>query len=382
MDNDGNKMKNKVLHIIPSMSDGGAQRVIFDYISNKDMMDSYQLEFLSLVKDSNSMYNNKLNIGEYKISYLQPKVINCRIYIIRKLINMISRVLSVCIYIKRCQPVAIHTHMSSILRDMLIPFLLFRGGKFHTMHSDPYSCNKMQVFYTKLAFIYLNVHPVAVSEVQRKKAMIRYGLPKCDLLRNSIDIDAIQQSVERMDKSALRRKYNIPKHGVVIGSVGRLHPVKNYDGLIKIFAEYKKSANNPVYLAIAGDGEERGNLISLAQKLGVADSVFLVGNIEIDHVYEFYKMLDIFVMTSHTEAAPMSFLEAQAVGVRCVVASSVDPSMVYRKNVRCMEHGASISDWCFAFSDANYVNKNVFPSEEFDLSTVMERLEKIYDKYL
>lgn len=56
--------------------------------------------------------------------------------------------------------------------------------------------------------------------------------------------------------------------------------------------------------------------------------------------------------------------------------------MVYRKNVRCMEHGASISDWCFAFSDTSYVNKNVFSSEEFDLSTVMARLEKIYDKYL
>ena len=374
--------KKNILHIISNMNDGGAQRIVLDYLTHRNDLLKYNLKFLSLSAPTNSNYDKVIKNNGLPLIYLDYARSNVNCNAIKKIINWTRRIRSVVSFLKSNNIDAIHTHVTPIFINIFIVYFMFSGEKFHTMHSDPYRFSKLESLFFSFVFKYFNVHPIAVSEVQRKKAMIRYGLPKCDLLRNSIDIDAIQQSVERMDKSALRRKYNIPKHGVVIGSVGRLHSVKNYDGLIKIFAEYKKSANNPVYLAIAGDGEERGNLISLAQKLGVADSVFLVGNIEIDHVYEFYKMLDIFVMTSHTEAAPMSFLEAQAVGVRCVVASSVDPSMVYRKNVRCMEHGASISDWCFAFSDANYVNKNVFPSEEFDLSTVMERLEKIYDKYL
>lgn len=372
----------KILHIIGSMGDGGAQRVVLDYLERKSSLHKYDLEFLALNPPTNSTYDVFIKNDNLPFAYLEYKRSNMRFSCMRKVINWTRRTMALYRFIQDHNVDAIHTHITPIFVNIIFVLIMFQGEKFHTMHSDPYRFSNVFVLLVKFVFHFLHVHPIAVSEVQRKKAMIRYGLPKCDLLRNSIDIDAIQQSVERMDKSALRRKYNIPEHGVVIGSVGRLHSVKNYDGLIKIFAEYKKNANMSVYLAIAGDGKERGNLISLAQKLGVADSVFLVGNIEIDHVYEFYKMLDIFVMTSHTEAAPMSFLEAQAVGVRCVVASSVDPSMVYRKNVRCMEPNASISDWCFAFSDTSYVNKNVFPSEEFDLSTVMERLEKIYNKYL
>lgn len=372
----------KILHIIDNMGDGGAQRVVLDYLERKGSLNKYDLEFLALNPPTNSTYDVFIKNDNLLFTYLEYKRSNIRFSCMRKVINWTRRTIALYRFIQDHNVDALHTHITPIFVNIIFILIIFKGKKFHTMHSDPYRFSNLFVFLVKFVFHFLHVHPIAVSEGQRQKALIRYSLGECDVLRNSVDIATIKEFTDGKNNIELRKKYKLPENGFIIGSVGRLHPVKNYDGLIKIFAEYKKSANNPVYLAIAGDGEERGNLISLAQKLGVADSVFLVGNIEIDHVYEFYKMLDIFVMTSHTEAAPMSFLEAQAVGVRCVVASSVDPSMVYRKNVRCMEHGASISDWCFAFSDANYVNKNVFPSEEFDLSTVMERLEKIYDKYL
>ena len=374
--------KKKILHIIGSMDDGGAQRVVLDYLERKSSLHKYDLEFLSLSPPTNSTYDVFIKNNNLLFTYLEYKRSKIRFSCMRKVINWTRRTIALYRFIQDHNVDALHTHITPIFVDIIFILIIFKGKKFHTMHSDPYRFSNLFVFLVKFVFHFLHVHPIAVSEGQRQKALIRYSLGECDVLRNSIDIATIKEFADGKNNIELRKKYKLPENGFIIGSVGRLHPVKNYDGLIKIFAEYKKSANMPIYLAIAGDGEERGNLISLAKKLGVADLMFLVGNIEIDHVYEFYKMLDIFVMTSHTEAAPMSFLEAQAVGVRCVVASSVDPSMVYRKNVRCMEHGASISDWCFAFSDTSYVNKNVFSSEEFDLSTVMARLEKIYDKYL
>lgn len=374
--------KKKILHIISSMDDGGAQRVVLDYLEHKSSLHKYSLAFLSLSPPTNSKYDIFIKHNNLPFTYLEYKRSNMRCFCMRKAINWTRRTIALYRFIQEHNIGALHTHITPIFVSIIFILIMFKGEKFHTMHSDPYRFSNLFVLLVKFVFHFLHVHPIAVSEGQREKAVKRYSLSECDVLRNSIDIAAIREFADGQNAAELRKKYNLPKNGFIIGSVGRLHSVKNYDGLIKIFAEYKKSATMPVYLSIAGDGKERGNLISLAQKLGVADSVFLVGNIEIDHVYEFYKMLDIFVMTSHTEAAPMSFLEAQAVGVRCVVASSVDPSMVYRKNVRCMEPNASISDWCFAFSDTSYVNKNVFPSEEFDLSTVMERLEKIYNKYL
>ena len=374
--------KKKILHIIGSMDDGGAQRVVLDYLERKSSLHKYDLEFLSLSPPTNSTYDVFIKNNNLLFTYLEYKRSNIRFSCMRKVINWTRRTIALYRFIQDHNVDALHTHITPIFVNIIFILIIFKGKKFHTMHSDPYRFSNLFVFLVKFVFHFLHVHPIAVSEGQRQKALIRYSLSECDVLRNSIDIAAIKEFADRKNNIELRKKYNLPGNTFIIGSVGRLHPVKNYDGLIKIFAKYNKERNKQSCLVIAGEGKERDNLISLAQKMGVADSLFLVGNIEIDRVYEFYKMLDLFVMASHTEAAPMSFLEAQAVGVRCVVASSIDPSMVYRKNVRCMEHDASISDWCFAFSDIRYVNKNVFSSEEFDLRTVMARLEKIYDKYI
>lgn len=373
-------MKKRVLHIISSMCDGGAQRVVYDYMQRKKQLDGYELVFLSLSPPTESTYDFNIRNHNYQFSYLNYKKSNCKIVLLRRMLNFLRRNMAIYKFVSNCHPDIIHTHITAIFQDLLILFILFRGIKVHTMHSDPYRFSNLATMLSKFVFHWLNVHPIAVSEGQKKKAIERYGLSDCDLLRNSVDIKFIQESVRDLDKTALRKKYNLPENAVLIGSVGRLHPLKNFDGLLKIFVEYKKKNENSC-LVIAGEGQEKQHLLSLASSLGVAESVFLIGNISLNEIYTFYKALDIFVMTSRTEAAPMVFLEAQAVGVRCVVANSVDKDMVFMSNVICMPPDASINDWCNAFDNKNYVNSNVRDSREFDLNTVMARLEVIYNKY-
>ena len=372
--------KKRVLHIIASMADGGAQRVVYDFVKRHSELKEYDLYFLSLSGAKKSTYDLSIKKNNMEFKYLNIPTYDKSSNFFCKVIGIFRDMLSIYEYVKSLQLDIIHTHMSGIIRNMIFEFMCFDGKKYHTMHSDPYSCSKLQVFFCKLAFHCLNVHPIAVGEMQRRKAIERYGLSDCDLLRNSVDIKSIQESVRELDKTALRKKYNLPENAVLIGSVGRLHPVKNFDGLLKIFVEYKKKNKNSC-LVIAGEGQEKQHLLSLASSLGVAESVFLIGNIPLNEIYAFYKALDIFVMTSRTEAAPMVFLEAQAVGVRCVVANSIDKDMVFMSNVICMPPDASINDWCNAFENRDYINSNVRDSREFDLNTVMARLEVIYNKY-
>lgn len=373
-------MKKKVLHIISSMCDGGAQRVVYDYVQRKKQLDGYELIFLSLSPPTESTYDLNIRNHKYQFSYLNYNKSNCKIVVLRGMLNFFRRNIAIYKFVSNCNPDIIHTHITLIFLNLFIIFILFQGIKVHTMHSDPYRFSNKVAMLSKFVFHCLNVHPIAVGEMQRRKAIERYGLSDCDLLRNSVDIKSIQESVRELDKTALRKKYNLPENAVLIGSVGRLHPVKNFDGLLKIFVEYKKKNTNSC-LVIAGEGQEKQHLLSLASSLGVAESVFLIGNIPLNEIYAFYKALDIFVMTSRTEAAPMVFLEAQAVGVRCVVANSIDKDMVFMSNVICMPSDASINDWCTAFENRDYINSNVRDSREFDLNTVMARLEVIYNKY-
>lgn len=374
-------MKKKVLHIISSMCDGGAQRVVYDYVQRKKQLDGYELIFLSLSPPTKSTYDLNIRNHKYQFSYLNYRKSNCKIVVLRRMLNFFRRNMAVYKFVLDCNPDIIHTHITYIFRELFIIFILFRGIKIHTMHSDPYRFSSIDVMLSKFVFHSLNVHPIAVSEGQKKKAIQRYALADCDLLRNSIDINAIKKRVEKLDKIALRRKYNLPEHGFIIGSVGRLHAVKNYDGLLRIFAAYKHNRKCDAYLAIVGDGVERANLSAIAKELNITDSVFFVGNIEQNEVYEFYKLIDLFMLISHSESSSVVTLEAQAVGVRCLLADTIPADVVYKSNVRRLALNSPVELWIKAMDDKTYINSHIFATEDNDLGTVMDRLKSIYDKY-
>lgn len=374
-------MKKKVLHIISSMCDGGAQRVVYDYVQRKKQLDGYELIFLSLSPPTESTYDLNIRNHKYQFSYLNYKKSNCKIVFLRRMLNFLRRNMAIYKFVSNCHPDIIHTHITDIFRDLFGLFILFRGIKFHTMHSDPYRFSNRATMLSRFVFHWLNVHPIAVSEGQKKKAIQRYALADCDLLRNSIDINAIKKRVEKLDKIALRRKYNLPEHGFIIGSVGRLHAVKNYDGLLRIFAAYKHIRKRDAYLAIVGDGVERANLSAIAKELNITDSVFFVGNIEQNEVYEFYKLIDLFMLVSHSESSSIVTLEAQAVGVRCLLADTIPADVVYKGNVRRLALNSPVELWIKAVDDKTYINPHIFATEDNDLGTVMDRLKSIYDKY-
>ena len=371
----------KILHIISSMDDGGAQRVVLDYLERKGSLNKYDLEFLSLNPPTDSTYDIYIKHNKLPLKYLEYKRSNMRFSYIRKAINWIRRTIALYRFIQDHNVDALHTHITPIFVNIIFILIIFKGKKFHTMHSDPYRFSNLFVFLVNFVFHFLHVHPIAVSEGQRQKALIRYSLSECDVLRNSIDIAAIKEFADRKNNIELRKKYNLPGNTFIIGSVGRLHPVKNYDGLIKIFAKYNKERNKQSCLVIAGEGKERDNLLALAESLDISGNVFLLGDIEHHNIYEFYKAIDLFMLVSHSESSSIVTLEAQAVGVRCLIADTIPEDVIYRSNVRRMNYDASYSEWISAIDDMAYINPLIYDAADNDLNTVMARLEVIYDKY-
>ncbi len=100
----------------------------------------------------------------------------------------------------------------------------------------------------------------------------------------------------------------------VLIAVGRLHYHKDYPTLLRAFAALRKSVN--CRLMFLGDGEERGNLKSLARELGAETDVLFAGNVP--NPLPYMRRAAALVLTSTCEALPTVLIEALAVGVPIV----------------------------------------------------------------
>lgn len=89
----------------------------------------------------------------------------------------------------------------------------------------------------------------------------------------------------------------------IIGSVGRLDPVKGFDQVIRCLPE------NPDWaFVLIGAGRERDALLQLARELGVADRTHLLGYRR--DAAAWYPRFDVYAMVSHHEGLPLVLLEA------------------------------------------------------------------------
>lgn len=157
---------------------------------------------------------------------------------------------------------------------------------------------------------------VAVSSDIEKVLVQTYGAGRVVCIHNGIDLEAVHVT---MQKSVKREEWKIDDKAVVIGTVGRLVPVKGHAVLLDALRILHKSNHN-VTLLLVGDGPLRGHLEAEVKRLSLEHSVIFTGHQE--QSYDFINMMDIFVLPSLHEGIPMVLLEALALKAP-VVASRV-----------------------------------------------------------
>ncbi len=125
-----------------------------------------------------------------------------------------------------------------------------------------------------------------------------------------------------------------------IVSVGRLHPVKGFDRLIRMFAVV--SPKYPDWtMKIIGDGEEEENLRQLISRYKLENKVILTGKMDSADLENEMKKASVFAMTSHSEGLSFVILEAQSCGLPLLVFDvRVGAKMVIKQG----ENGFLIAD--------------------------------------
>ena len=103
---------------------------------------------------------------------------------------------------------------------------------------------------------------------------------------------------------------------VVVGSAGRIFPVKDFSLMVDIAHSVVSQSDN-VDFVLAGDGPQRSTLEEKIRAYGLQDHFRLVGHQ--DDMDIFFRSLDVYINTSVHEGIPMSVLEAMSYGLPVVV---------------------------------------------------------------
>lgn len=137
------------------------------------------------------------------------------------------------------------------------------------------------------------------------------------IINNAIDTKKfIFNNSTRMDK----RKELEVNEKLLIGHVGRFNSPKNHDFLIDIFKDiYDK--NNDVILMLVGDGELRHRIEKKVDNLGLNNNVIFTG-IRSD-IPELLHATDLLIFPSLYEGLPVTLIEAQAAGLRCLASDRI-----------------------------------------------------------
>lgn len=166
----------------------------------------------------------------------------------------------------------------------------------------------------------------------------------------------------------------------IIGHVGRLTEPKNHDFLLDVFYELKAIRNDAVLLLV-GDGDLRSSIENKIEKLGIKDSVVLVGNRS--NTYDYYQAMDLFVFPSLWEGLGIVAIEAQAAGLNCVVSERIPEEInIGAGLVRILNLSDGAAAWANTIKDINVEHRegqlDKIKKAGFDISDNAKKIEKFY----
>jgi sugar transferase (PEP-CTERM/EpsH1 system associated) len=126
-------------------------------------------------------------------------------------------------------------------------------------------------------------------------------------------VDTVRYSPSADSKMRVRSEFGIPSQRLVLGSVGRLVPIKDH-GTLLWAAERLVQNNMDVHVLLVGLGSEAERLKGqVSDSPALKDRVTFAGSP--DRVPELLNGMDIFVLTSLKEGMSNTLLEAMATGL-------------------------------------------------------------------
>jgi glycosyltransferase involved in cell wall biosynthesis len=355
----------KVLHIIPDLSQGGAERQLVEIAK------SNKAHEICLLSSSDKFYHTEINnIKIYNLKIIK-KLPDIRVFY--KLMNII----------KISQPSIIQCWM---YHSCFLLSLLYQFSKLKIPLIWSIRCSDMDVteYSFKLNLIikfcrYLSHMPNILIHNSHHGKIIHdnMGFNKNSLVvSNGIDIDKFRPNNDY--RITFRKKYNIPINAKVFICAARIDPMKDHNTLLKAFEIVKKSFSN-IYLLLAGRG---------TNKLLKSDKVIALG--EINNINRAYCASDYIVSSSaFGEGFSNALGEGMATGLIPISTKVGDAAYIMQNigklvNIKNINEMAKSMIWSLQLNQevAETISKEAIKRIRNDFSTnkMVQEYFNIYNK--
>lgn len=372
--------KTKILFIMESLNEGGAEKVLIDILKNFD----YNVYNVTLLLKSNQGVYLSQVPQQVKLLILCKNQFFLRLYKLLMLLYLkIGINFLVSSYIKQrvkdCHDVTVSfmegfpllAHNALIKKTSLN--ISWVHTDFNRNHWTKSKFNKRDEnkVYNKMDKIIF----VSNSAKEELNKVFNITKPEQRVLYNIIDICNIQSFSSKI----------IPeKSKFTLCAVGRLSPVKAFDRLLNVAFKLKQ-ANYDVDIWILGSGYLLDQLQKQAKQLGVDSMVHFFGSV--NPPYAYMRQADIFVCTSITEGFPLVVCEALCLGLPIVSTKTTGPIELLDENKYGIltEHSEeSICDAIvYLIQDEQvrkkYANASLERSKMFNVDNTMNEIYSLFN---
>lgn len=356
----------RVLQVVTYMGRGGLETMLMNYYRK---IDRSRIQFDFLVhRKFDADYDEKIRqMGGriYRINRLNP--------FSRKYCKQLNS-----FFKEHSEYKIVHSHLDC-MAGIPLKYAKKNNVPVRIVHAHSSSQTKDRKYFFKL--LYKQIIPryatdfYACSEAAGKWM---FGNHRFSVLNNAIDSQ--KYSYDAKTARRIRSELGIPDDTLVIGHVGRFHPPKNHEMVVKIFSEILKRRHN-AKLILVGAGYLQQRIKDLAADMNVREHVVFTG-IRSD-VCDLLQAMDVFLFPSLYEGLPVSIIEAQAAGLPCIISDKVPIECKKTDLVQQIKLSESFESWANAVVLAAKKNKRRNMSDEikkagFDICENARRLEEFY----
>jgi glycosyltransferase involved in cell wall biosynthesis len=136
---------------------------------------------------------------------------------------------------------------------------------------------------------------------------------KVVVIPNGVDTNRFRPNPEA--KSVVRSELGLEPNTPLVGIVAALRPEKNHTLFLNAASKVLDKCPK-AHFVIVGDGPERSTIENVIKTLGIEKNVSMLGTRS--DTPKLLAAMDVFALTSHNEASPVSILEALSCGVPVV----------------------------------------------------------------
>ena len=369
-----------VVHLITSLSSGGAQMMLYNLLTKTDrtkfepvvisMMDrgifGDRIEALGVPIYSLGLQAGIPTVGSLLhlrslLAKLAPDLIQGWMYhanIAAQIVSLLSfKQVPICW--------GIHHSIASLSSEKKLTIALIRLGAFLSG---------------------LTARIVFVSETsQAQHQALGYANQKSLTIPNGFDTDSFVRSPKH--KLAVRAELGIPATAFTIGSIGRDHPMKDRVNFINAAALLVQHHPDTHFLLI-GDGADSDNatLVSQIAAFGLIDRVHLLGRR--NDIARLSASLDICSLSSaYGEAFPLVIGEAMSCEVPCVVTDVGDSAWIVSDTGRVVpiKNPQALAEAWQEIIELDATSRAELGKaarqriiDNFSLASIVDRYEKLY----